>query len=520
MTAQAAKAPADATHKVTVNAVDRRGLPPKTADAPEVFFQSLDGETAVVGKLNDGHITGELPAGEYVVFAPVNTPEDNGKTSTTIVYLSRFALDEDRAITLDARKGKPVKVATDRADAAPFAGWARIVQKIGGNLAGIGWILNDEWSSREIFVTPTGPAPGLELRVTARLTKNGTKRGSPYVYNVAGPVASGVIPDDPSLRVRTKDLAEVRTEYADQGRPGCSVTRVGDYDRDTELGISFPEVVGELPATRTEYFTPRAVWDSEVGIGAQDCAFTNPDGPGSESTVRWEDQFPAPGKYTREWNKGPFGPGPGDNLWEDEETARFDIRMKSTWSAEGWSGDSMTGSTTLRDAKGKVLGTSELPGEGDFPLPPERAKYRLTTDAVQRVPWSDLSTRQHAEWTFTTQRPTGEDRKIPLPTVALRTRLDSHNRAPAGADQPIELDVRTNPGRPRPKVGKLSLWASHDDGATWTPVTVRHTGGGWRATVRNSGAKDATHMSLRARAETTTGETVDQTIVHAYGLSH
>lgn len=62
------------------------------------------------------------------------------------------------------------------------------------------------------YVTPARPAPGPTFRLQARLTRNGARYGSPYIYNVAVTLADG-IPRDPSARVITRDMARVRTTY-------------------------------------------------------------------------------------------------------------------------------------------------------------------------------------------------------------------------------------------------------------------------------------------------------------------
>jgi hypothetical protein len=58
---------------------------------------------------------------------------------------------------------------------------------------------------------------------------------------------------------------------------------------------------------------------------------------------------------------------------------------------------------------------------------------------------------------------------------------------------------------------------SYDDGATWAAVPVKPSREGWIATVRHPSG--AGFVSLRATAVDSAGNTVTQTVVHAYRLT-
>ncbi|MEU6745949.1 hypothetical protein ABZ914_06975 [Spirillospora sp. NPDC046719] len=106
---------------------------------------------------------------------------------------------------------------------------------------------------------------------------------------------------------------------------------------------------------------------------------------------------------------------------------------------------------------------------------------------------------------------------LPLLAVRYRMTLDEQNRATAGADQHFEVRVERPGGAVATDVTKLTVDASFDDGTTWQPVTLTWAGDHWTAALRN--AADAQHVSLRARAAGTTGDAVDQTLIHAYGIT-
>jgi hypothetical protein len=97
--------------RVTIDVLDRNGAPPATADADSVLFAPLDGGDWLSAGLRDGHAEGALPVGDYAVSAYVKTAEGDAGTSTTLVYVSKVSVTGDRALTLDARKGRPMRAA-------------------------------------------------------------------------------------------------------------------------------------------------------------------------------------------------------------------------------------------------------------------------------------------------------------------------------------------------------------------------------------------------------------------------
>ncbi|MGW2206621.1 hypothetical protein [Streptomyces sp. NPDC001774] len=82
------------------------------------------------------------------------------------------------------------------------------------------------------------------------------------------------------------------------------------------------------------------------------------------------------------------------------------------------------------------------------------------------------------------------------------------------------LTARHQVGLAGPAVAGIKAWASYDDGATWTQVRTEKTGPGKvRAIVRHPDASDDVgFVTLRVRAWDTAGNSVDQTVVRAYGL--
>jgi hypothetical protein len=64
----------------------------------------------------------------------------------------------------------------------------------------------------------------------------------------------------------------------------------------------------------------------------------------------------------------------------------------------------------------------------------------------------------------------------------------------------------------------MDAWISYDDGDTWQRLSLREgRGNTWSTTLRHP--RDSGHASLRVRAEDRVGNTVDQTVLRAYGIT-
>jgi hypothetical protein len=87
----------------------------------------------------------------------------------------------------------------------------------------------------------------------------------------------------------------------------------------------------------------------------------------------------------------------------------------------------MTGTSTLRDAAGNVVATSDEPGAAQDWAAPAPGGYTLTVGAERAAPWSDLATRQHDVWNLTV----GTGPKVTLPALRYRTALDADGRGRA-----------------------------------------------------------------------------------------
>ncbi|WP_131738139.1 hypothetical protein [Actinomadura roseirufa] len=275
------------------------------------------------------------------------------------------------------------------------------------------------------------------------------------------------------------------------------------------LIISSPAGDRPLPDRRVEYVTPGFDWTHTYASGA--C------GSDIRQTQVVTERFDHAGRYERARNVGPFGPAlVALNQRDGDELRIWGLGLYAeSSSAEVPAGPGAPSVNLTLTHDGEALATGTDPTSFTATLPPGRAAYRLTADTQRDVPWTDLSTRQHVTWDFSSEHT--DSATLPLLVVRYRMALDEQNRAPGGADQHFEVRVERPGGAVATDVTKPTVDASFDDGTTWQPVMFTRTGDHWTATLRN--AADAQHVSLRARAADTTGNSVDQTLIHAYGIT-
>lgn len=482
--------------KVAFTVLDRNGRAP--ADPTSVDLYPLNGDDPFYAEVRDGRVEGEVPAGRYAVLSRIATAGPGGTTSTALVYRPEVDVTKAAAVVLDAREARPIAATVDRAGAGLVDGEVRVVQEI----AGAPVVTSQMMGLKNAYVTPTGRVPGLSFDLQGVFTRGGAESGSPYVYNAVVRHPGGV-PRKPGLRVRTRDMAAVRTVYGTEGRPACVGGHATPAWPDSGSQIGFFTGVGAAPATRTEYYSPGVGWNLDWMNTTADCGF------GFETTEVWQrdERFPKPGPVQRRLTPAPFGPREGLVIWGetgDGGEPALTIGMHSTADGASYMAPyaGATGTSVLRDAGGRIVHTYGQPGAAwNWPAP-KPGDYTLTVDEKRAAPQSPLAVRQHAVWHFTVR----DDQAIPLPSLAYRTALDASARAKAGARQRITVTTgRTGAARPR-------LWASSDDGRTWKAVAVTRAGkAAWTGTVTNPRAG---FVSLRASVP----GVLDQTVIRAYAI--
>ncbi|WP_129788207.1 S8 family serine peptidase [Promicromonospora panici] len=154
-----------------------------------------------------------------------------------------------------------------------------------------------------------------------------------------------------------------------------------------------------------------------------------------------------------------------------------------------------------------------------YGLPEEPTPYRLRSDVARSTPWWELSTRVSTEWEFTSAF---ADDHVVLPLLQIDYGLSLDDRNRGDRREVLRLSASHQDGSTPSEVAGMRLWASADDGETWTPVDVATGGaadsgpGRFTATVRVP--RGTEHVSLRVEAWDDAGSRVSETVIRAYAV--
>ena len=514
---------------VTINLVDRDGKPasddlPQFVDILPLTYPRDSWPPEAIPE--NGTVTVQLEKGRYAFVGDIFTGPDADSASITRATAPPVDVDRDLTLTFDARAGKRVSAIVDARDSV------RTYAELDTQFIAHG----SDGSSSPIFnaigAGPDNALYAVPLRLdpaeftfgyTSILTSpKGAAR--PYTYYLAFPVP-GAVPADPTFRARNRDLGATYSRTRSMGVDEALASRADApiYLPDQAFFNGYLHTIA-LPERRLEFHSTAGHWKGllvqrtidqpnptrpEGAVYDDETAYT----AGTVDFQEWNTAVPGPDLSTHDFGNGVVRFG--DNL--QVVIPMFAPAEAGHTGVAGYDFSYVTGRTVL-SKDGHLVGYSDLPGQGFFQLVPGPARYALVVDARRDVGWSALATRVQTAWTFTTQHPDEFD-VVPLPTVRIATpTLDDHNRASRSGLTPLDLSVHLQADSTPNGIASLTLEYSGDDGATWAPVrVVRGDGDTWRAAVRNP---DTDHVSLRVKATTTRGDTVDQTVIRAYALTN
>ncbi|MFE9653584.1 S8 family serine peptidase [Micromonospora sp. NPDC006431] len=362
-------------------------------------------------------------------------------------------------------------------------------------------------------------APGRELvnllragSVTVRVS--GTQV-SPYFYDLLLPEKQR-IPQSLSYQINENNTAEIDTRYtADSaGLLGADVRQISRPWPTFSVGV-LREV--PRPLQRTYYVSANDTdwWH----VGWSNAPF---DGEFHDAYTRYSPKT----KLSENWFGRPSRPG-ATALVDTQVTRSEDeffmaiFPFSDSGGHHGWetAGDELStklyaGSQLLKEIDAAPIGT--------FPALADPATYRLEFTGKRSTAWSRYATETNTTWTFASRRPAeGKQERPPLLQVDYNLALDQYNRANDRRAYTFTLNVGHVPGATGPAIGSVAAWASYDDGGTWTKVDlVSLNNGTVRAIVHHPAvANTSGAVSLRVKATDVAGNSIDQTLIRAYGLT-
>ncbi|MGC4808767.1 hypothetical protein [Micromonospora sp. DT233] len=339
---------------------------------------------------------------------------------------------------------------------------------------------------------------------------------SPYLYDV-WQVSKGRVPQRVVHRVTAGNTAEVRVGYGDTGAPWANEQRFGwrpwqeyswnDGRRMVRTGTTRQEFVsagGNWWQHRVLHTLGFDLWSKLVG--------------GLTEQPR---RYAADDRETESWYAPVVRPAvPATGTPVPTRTGdRLDLRVPEFVDADGhhgWareSGESATVEARVSRDGQQIADLSD--GWTPVPTTAAAARYRLDVSTRRSSEQWRWATRTDTAWQFTSARPAGTA-AVPLPLLQVDYRVpaDVRGTVPGGRPHRLGLTLRQPAGVPAPTGTSVRVEVSHDGGRTWRTVPV--LGHGTRFTALVPAGRGA--VSLRVRAADRAGDSVEQTVIDAYGL--
>jgi subtilisin family serine protease len=499
------------SYDLTLRTLDATGAP---TDAVYAFVFGLDVERYRPVPGIGGEGTLRVRAGRYHVDAAISTPRGTLFDSAKVVQPT-VDVRADTTVVLDARSAKPVSVTFDRAHVAPQAVAVAYTRATPDRAVTTG-VLGDTFD--RIAVGQVGAqVPAEELvsslgGVWAVPDAQGDVLHSTVTYNLSW-FDYGAVPTGFTRHIADRDLAQVRATYRAQA----------DRKRGTKVWVAREPLAGEgngfgfgfrLPLQRTEFHNVDGLqWSGELQQWSMRHKQVH-----TETVLTGGPVDQPPGQIASEqWNTAVFGPGftaDGEFAARFGDVLAFQVPLYSDAGLDRAGLSEVDSGSTVLYREGVEVGSTAVPGVGQFDVPAEPAAYRLEVESRRGADVSELSTRISSVWTFTSQHPPVSKGKggTGLSLMAVRFAppgLDLHNTVRAASVR-VPITVQEPFNAPEASLSALSVEASFDDGRTWQPVPST------LSDVTITHPRGTRYVSLRVHATDSAGNTVTQTVIRAY----
>jgi hypothetical protein len=492
-TASAASAASAASEpSITIKAIDREG---KAVAVTASLESPVISPSAINETLTSAHATA-VPKGTYNIAAWV--PEPSG--AQTLVD-SELVVSKSETVTFDARKGKLVRFTVNDPSATVLGVEAEPYNPNGW------WAFNTAGGpagSEPTYVVPGKMAPGYVLYLEATLTRPETGSAVSPVEYVLVKRIDGTIPSDLTFSYKAAQLA---TDHV--------TVRAIDTDGNDEAFLE-PELGGgNLPTAPTGqdgtppfsvtfHLSPGYQWQSSTASGTDNL-----------------NDLPVLGvhSYSQTFDNAVYGPSPefgptvnGSELepstlpWGqyllDDPTQQMDTSFGLTPAAtQSWI---YKGSKLLTHVTNKAFSTS---------VSATPAWYTMRVQ-VNRGKGARLFTTETLSYNFEAYSNDNAVLQSDFWPRIIPSGLTDVNAAKPGTKTTVInyfSDLNGNI-----VAHDVRVWASVNDGKTWTAVRVSASGPHWSAVVTNP--KTAGFVSLRVAGTDSSGFTATVTVIHAYAV--
>jgi hypothetical protein len=454
-----------------------------------------------------------LPAGRYLAMTDIWEQATDGLGTDTI-GAQVVQVSGSTSVTLDARKGKAVKVSLDTP--ADVTGPPRIsaqvcaatVSNLPSAFSSGGW--NYQGS---LYAIPNS-SKLLQFGYLAQWSGNDSYVA---VKNTTG------IPAAPGGSFKRSGLATMRfsvrsgTQMARQNDTALQATP-GTDDCTTDLTTEVRD--GDAPYSATVHVTP-GTWQPRDDLFASN----GDDVGGGFPKVR---TLTAGQSFTQSFGRAAWSPMHYLPMIRNKSVTFIPDALIGDPDV-GVSGADPTketvvlskGSTTVKKQTLTNWGTDDAEFSAGIH---SVAWYDLSVDAHRyrpgiTFPAGMLSSRATLDWHFKAD----PNKAMVAPVFMTRflpTGLNSHNQAAANSTTTVDVSAGRGSQDPDLKFTAVTaksvrVWSSDDGGRTWKAATVKHSGSTWQASVHNpaSGA-----VALRSEVTDAAGDRSVETVYRAYAI--
>ncbi|WP_328375876.1 S8 family serine peptidase [Micromonospora zamorensis] len=437
-----------------------------------------------------------------LVWAGTGTPADLTRVRGAAALL---ATDPDRSeeeqVAAAAAAGAAMVLIVRPAD---FSAWT-VWRPIGDRLPIPSMVVAYDDGQRLIAAVRKGRAT-LDLTLTV---------DSPYLYDV-WQVSKGRVPERIVHTVTAKNTAEVTASYGDTGAGWASEERFG-WRPWQEYSWNDDQRMVRTGTTRKEFVSAGDNWwQHRVQHKLMFMQWGQLTGGLTEEPRRYD----ADDRETETWHAPVIRPAvPASGAPVPTRTGdSLDLRVPEFVDADGHysvAGNSEESDTVearvSRDGK-QIADLSS--GWAPVPTTAQRARYRLDLTTKRSSAEWRYGTRTDTAWEFTSARPTGDATPLSLLQVDYRVPADLLGTVRGNRPHQLGVTLRQPAGVAAPTGTSVRVQVSFDGGVTWRNAPTRGSGTRYTATVPAGRGT----VSLRVHAADRAGNTVDQTVLQAYGL--
>ncbi|MCX5338838.1 S8 family serine peptidase [Streptomyces atratus] len=337
--------------------------------------------------------------------------------------------------------------------------------------------------------------------------------GVPQVYNIATMVP-GRIPADPVDAVTAENSAVVKSHYR-----STKGTLIGDvnlaFRPNDSLVAGVPDFF-DAPVDREEWYSTGSKRPMMEELRWWHSVY--PDRTDISRSVRDVIRTYQPGEqHEQTWLGAANGPAGTEATQAVREGDNITLTVPEMSDSQGHHGffEHPADKRTARIYQdGKLLKETPRLLNTTLPVSPDPASYRVTLD-TQRPAWFPLSTQTSTAWTFKSARPASGKENLALLWPKYGFDLDAENTALGDVVDNFDLAFALQTGA-TPDIDGVEVEVSTDDGATWSPATVKtKIDGHYKVSVRNPASG---YVSLRVKAQDANGSRIEQTLIRAYAV--